>query len=60
VAKGRQIKLLASDAAVHRSGDEAGHWRDVGSIALRGRSTPTPIREPLLDPVGATEAAREA
>lgn len=54
VAKGRQIKLLASEAAVRRAGDEQPHWRDVGSVALRGRSTPTPIREPI--PEGASAA----
>jgi adenylate cyclase len=59
VAKGRQVKLLASEAAVRRSGDEGLYWRDVGSVALRGRAAPTPIREPLPEPVGATEGPGE-
>jgi adenylate cyclase len=53
VAKGRQVKLLASEAAVQRSGDEQTQWRDVGSVALRGRSTPTPIREPIPEAAAA-------
>jgi len=60
VAKGRPVKLLASEAAVRRSGDEAGHWRDVGSVALRGRSSPTAIREPVPEPEPAPEPAVES
>jgi adenylate cyclase len=46
VAKGRSVKVLASEETVRRAGTEADHWRDVGSVALKGRSAPTPIREP--------------
>jgi adenylate cyclase len=49
VAKGRAIKALASEATVRRAGSEGERWRDVGTVALRGRSTPTAIREPLPD-----------
>ena len=51
VAKGRQVKVLASGEAVRRAGGEAAQWRDVGSVALRGRSSPTAIREPIPEPV---------
>jgi adenylate cyclase len=47
VAKGRPVRVLASGAAVQRAGDEAELWRDVGTIALRGRTAPTAIREPV-------------
>jgi adenylate cyclase len=47
VAKGRKIKALASEATVRRAGGEGEHWRDVGTVALRGRSTPTAMREPI-------------
>jgi adenylate cyclase len=49
VAKGRGVKVLASAEAVRRGSDEAGRWRDVGTVALRGRSTPTGIFEPMVD-----------
>jgi adenylate cyclase len=47
VAKGRRVKALASEATVRRAGGEGEHWRDVGTVALRGRSTPTAMREPI-------------
>ena len=49
VAKGRGVKVLASAEAVRRGSDEAGRWRGVGTVALRGRSTPTGIFEPMVD-----------
>ncbi|HEV7760466.1 MAG TPA: adenylate/guanylate cyclase domain-containing protein [Acidimicrobiales bacterium] len=50
VAKGRPIKVLASEETVRRAGGgEAARWRDVGTVALRGRTTPTAMREPLPD-----------
>jgi adenylate cyclase len=60
VAKGRAVKALASEATVRRAGAEGAHWRDVGTVALRGRSTPTAIREPLPEPVAepAAESTR--
>jgi adenylate cyclase len=51
VAKGRPIKVLASEATVRRAGAEGDRWRDVGTVALRGRSTPTAMREPVPDDV---------
>jgi adenylate cyclase len=49
VAKGRPIKALASEETVRRAGGESERWRDVGTVALRGRSTPTAMREPVPD-----------
>jgi adenylate cyclase len=49
VAKGRAVKVLASADAVRRAGSEADRWRDVGTVAVRGRQTPTGIFEPAVD-----------
>jgi adenylate cyclase len=49
VAKGREVKVLASAATVHRAAGEADRWHDVGTVALRGRTTPTAIYAPLVD-----------
>jgi len=49
VAKGRAIKVLASAEVVRRAGSEAQRWRDVGTVALRGRRTPTAVYEPIVD-----------
>jgi adenylate cyclase len=57
VAKGRPIKVLASEATVRRAGSEARYWRDVGTVAVRGRSAPTAIREPILRSVDAEQPA---
>jgi adenylate cyclase len=51
VAKGRTLKVLASEEAVSRAGTEARYWRDVGTVAVRGRTRPTAIREPIPEPV---------
>jgi adenylate cyclase len=59
VAKGRAVKVLASAEAVRRGSGEAGRWRDVGTVALRGRSTPTGIYEPMVDEL-VDQAAAEA
>ena len=48
VAKGRSVKVLASSDTVRRAGDEAERWHDVGTVALRGRSSPTAIFEPVV------------
>lgn len=48
VAKGRPTKVLASIDAVRRGGTEVSHWRDVGTIALRGHPAPTAIYEPVV------------
>jgi adenylate cyclase len=47
MAKGRPSRVLASGAAVERAGDEARRWAGVGTVALRGKSTPTAIFEPV-------------
>jgi adenylate cyclase len=49
IAKGRSVKVLASAEAVRRAGAEASQWRDVGTVAVRGRTTPTAIYEPLAE-----------
>jgi adenylate cyclase len=48
LAKGRAVKVLASVEVVRRGGGEATKWRDVGTVALRGRQVPTAIYEPLV------------
>jgi adenylate cyclase len=48
VAKGRSVKVLASSNAVGRADGESGHWRDVGTVALRGHRAPTAIFEPVV------------
>jgi adenylate cyclase len=57
VAKGRTVKVLASGDAVRRAGDESTEWRDVGTVALRGRAAPTAIYEPRVE---ADATARQA
>ncbi|MBN2622223.1 MAG: adenylate/guanylate cyclase domain-containing protein [Acidimicrobiales bacterium] len=49
VAKARSVKVLASGATVARAAGEAARWHDVGTIALRGRTVPSPIYEPRVD-----------
>ena len=49
VAKGREVKVLASGETVRRAAGEAERWRDVGTVALRGRTAPTAIYEPVVD-----------
>ena len=49
VAKGREVKVLASGETVRRAAGEARRWRDVGTAALRGRTAPTAIYEPVVD-----------
>jgi adenylate cyclase len=49
VAKGRDVKVLASSETVRRAAGEAARWHDVGTVALRGRAAPTPIFAPLVD-----------
>jgi class 3 adenylate cyclase len=47
VAKGRPGRVIASIASVQRAGDETAQWASLGSIALRGLSTPTDVYEPV-------------
>ena len=49
VAKGREVKVLASGETVRRAAGEARRWHDVGTAALRGRTAPTAIYEPMVD-----------
>ncbi len=54
VAKCREVKLLASAEAVGRAADESDRWQDVGTVALRGRRSPTAIFEPVVDEPAST------
>jgi adenylate cyclase len=56
VAKGRPTRALASASAVGRAGDEAARWRDVGTVALRGRQAPTAVREPVPESIQVAQA----
>ncbi|HKY66550.1 MAG TPA: adenylate/guanylate cyclase domain-containing protein [Acidimicrobiales bacterium] len=59
VAKGRAVKVLASSEIVRRAAGEADRWHDVGTVALRGRTSPTAIFAPLVDepaPAGVEQA----
>jgi class 3 adenylate cyclase len=50
VAKGRAVKVLASGETVRRaSAGESERWRDVGTVALRGRVAPSAIFEPVAE-----------
>jgi adenylate cyclase len=68
IAKGRTVKVLASVESLRRAGSEASHWRNVGTVALRGRATPTAIYEPVAlertvprrDAMGSTEPNRRS
>jgi adenylate cyclase len=48
LAKARAVKVLASVEVVRRGGGEATKWRDVGTVALRGRQAPTAVYEPMV------------
>jgi adenylate cyclase len=56
IAKGRAVKVLASAESLRRAGSEASHWRDVGPVALRRRTRPTAIYEPLAERTVTAEA----
>lgn len=47
LAKSRPGRVLASEGAVDRAGDEAVAWASFGTVALRGKVAPTTIFEPL-------------
>ena len=47
LAKGRPGRVVASFASVRRCGGEAERWAPLGSVALRGQSSPTDIFEPI-------------
>jgi adenylate cyclase len=46
LAKAREIRVLASKAAVERAG-EARRWRSVGTVVLRGQTAPAELFEPI-------------
>jgi adenylate cyclase len=54
LAKGRPGRVLAGQGALERAGDEATRWSPLGTVALRGHSSPVPIFEPVevREPVG--------
>lgn len=45
-AKLRDVRVLASEAAVKAAGEAAGRWEEVDIILLRGRPQPTRVYEP--------------
>ena len=47
LAKGKPGRVVASHAALQRSGDEAARWASLGTVALRGQSSPTEVYEPV-------------
>lgn len=47
LAKGRTGRVLASQGAADRAGDELGRWVSLGAVALRGQSAPVGIYEPV-------------
>jgi adenylate cyclase len=47
LAKGKPGRVVASQAALERAGDEATRWASLGTVALRGQSAPTEIYEPV-------------
>ena len=46
LAKGREARVLAGEGALSRAGDESTHWVALGTVALRGHSSPVSIFEP--------------
>ena len=47
LAKGRTGRVLASQGAADRAGDELARWVSLGTVALRGQSAPVVIYEPV-------------
>ncbi len=47
LAKSRAGRVVASATSIERAGDEAACWTSLGSVALRGHSSPTVIYEPM-------------
>jgi adenylate cyclase len=47
LAKGKPSRVLASQEAIARAGDEDARWVSVGTVALRGQSVPTHVFEPV-------------
>ena len=60
LAKGQPSRVVASGGAVERAGHEARNWTGVGTVALRGHTTPTALYEPtatVAAPSGSTDLA---
>ncbi len=52
-AKAVAGRTLASREAVDAAdAEEASHWESVGTVGLRGRSTPTELMAPRASPAG--------
>ena len=47
LAKGRTGRVVASQGAAERAGDELNRWVSLGTVALRGQSAPVVIYEPV-------------
>ena len=47
LAKGRPGRVVASQGALDRAGDEVNRWSSLGTVALRGQSAPAMIYEPV-------------
>lgn len=47
LSKGRPGRVIASGSAVERGGPESTSWVTLGTVALRGRSAPAAIYEPV-------------
>jgi adenylate cyclase len=47
LAKGRPGRVLASEGAADRGADELHRWASLGTVALRGQSSPVAIYEPV-------------
>lgn len=46
IAKDREVKVLASRAAIDRARDEIKHWQEAGTVTLRGQTEPVDIYVP--------------
>jgi adenylate cyclase len=47
LAKDRPTRVLAAAGALERAGDEAARWSALGTVGLRGQTSPTAIFEPI-------------
>ena len=47
LAKGRPGRVVASQGALDRAGDEVNRWSSLGTVVLRGQSAPAMIYEPV-------------
>jgi adenylate cyclase len=47
LAKGRPGRVVAGQGATERAGDESQKWASLGTVALRGQSSPVAIFEPI-------------